>query len=171
MTEKEQALFYKELCHRGISISETKQDIAGAAFVVKKILTAEDERVTLANNDKMDFFDSEEAAISSIKQYIKWQYKDEAVVAATDNKKEEPKETILHRFIAYMIVDFGFGPQSIDLGIITSECNSENSFQELETEAGVLAVNYISKYVSEKHVELRVDDVKYEARFRPENQR
>jgi len=139
MTDQEKAAFFEELCSRGIAMYVTSEDCeCGHQYYVRKTRTFVDERIYLNAETAILGFDDRESAIQFIQSYIGWTFEQ-------PKEPDETQPTTMYEFVVTVMVDFGFGPQTIDLGKIANICEKDGWQEEVQKTANTLARKYIAK--------------------------
>jgi hypothetical protein len=110
---------------------------------VRKTKTFADERIYLNSEAAVLGFEDRDAAITFLESYIGWEF--------TPSEPEESHEPIEQlEFQVTMMIDFGFGPQTIDLGKIASTCEDDGWREEVQQMANTLGRKYVARNYPDK---------------------
>lgn len=154
MNVQEQAEFYREMAMRGIAMYPD-----GTATAICKTPTIKDDREFFQEEETLLSFGDEDKAIVFIKGYVDWSY----VEPEPEPMEVIPLEPVELRFLAEMMVDFGTGPQMVELGNIVVDGQDDDWHTKAELSGAAMGEAWLIK----EYPELDVKKVRRDIKIRP----
>ena len=153
MQAAEQAAFWREVCRHGIAIYENDADNKDDyLFIIAKAANPADMRIYLDGEHNEMFCENEESAIEFLSAYIDWKS------AAIDNDSDD--SVPVYRFSVVLMYNYGIGPQTANLGQLTSGCESDGWYEDLMKAADQLAETFVSNELPDQDWDDLQKDVK-----------